>query len=584
MATNLATAYVQVVPSTEGITAGLKKAFSDGSADTAGTSWGGAFISKLKGVIAAAGIGDAIRRSISEGADLQQSLGGIETLFGKSADKVIANANRAFETSGLSANDYMETVTSFSASLLQSLDGDTEAAAAAADQALIDMSDNANKMGTDMQMIQNAYSGFARGNFTMLDNLKLGYAGNADEMQRLLDKAEELSGQHFDISSYADITEAIHIIQTEMGITGTTAEEAATTFSGSMASMKAALSNVLGTLATGGDMESAIQSLVSTAGTFLYNNLIPMITNIVTGVAQGLPVLLVAFTSPENIQALVDCALQMVTTMADGLIQAVPALIAAAPQIISGIIVGIIASLGDIISSGVEIINSLVVGLIDSIPQLVAAIPDLIIGIVGGIASNLDKIILAAPQIIVALATGMVQSIGSLINVIPEIISSIVDTFRAFDWGSIGANIVNGIANGFQQLWQSLVATVQQMVDNLVGTVKNILGIHSPSKVFAGIGGFMAEGLGEGFADGMESVNDEMDNAIQTDFAVTGSALMSGSALGASAAASDSAVIKELESIKAILASLDFTVNLDGKKVSDTINKYQRQALRAVGG
>ncbi|CMX79685.1 PblA [Streptococcus pneumoniae] len=234
----------------------------------------------VSGVIAAAGIGKAIRASINEGAALQQSLGGVETLFKDSADKVKGFANEAYKTTGLSANAYMENVTGFSASLLQSLGGDTDKAAETANMAMIDMSDNANKMGTSMESIQLAYQGFAKQNYTMLDNLKLGYGGTKQEMQRLLADAEKLTGVKYDINNLSDVYSAIHTIQENLDITGTTAREAATTFTGSFESMKSAAQNVLGKLSLGEDIQPALQALMETTSTFLFGNLIPMIGNI----------------------------------------------------------------------------------------------------------------------------------------------------------------------------------------------------------------------------------------------------------------------------------------------------------------
>lgn len=247
---------------------------------SAGESLGSKMMGAVSGVIAAAGIGKAIRASINEGAALQQSLGGVETLFKDSADKVKGFANEAYKTTGLSANAYMENVTGFSASLLQSLGGDTDKAAETANMAMIDMSDNANKMGTSMESIQLAYQGFAKQNYTMLDNLKLGYGGTKQEMQRLLADAEKLTGVKYDINNLSDVYSAIHTIQENLDITGTTAREAATTFTGSFESMKSAAQNVLGKLSLGEDIQPALQALMETTSTFLFGNLIPMIGNI----------------------------------------------------------------------------------------------------------------------------------------------------------------------------------------------------------------------------------------------------------------------------------------------------------------
>ncbi|HET0648017.1 TPA: PblA, partial [Streptococcus pneumoniae] len=283
MATELGKAYVQIIPSAKGISGMIQKEMGGEVASagvSAGESLGSKMMGAVSGVIAAAGIGKAIRASINEGAALQQSLGGVETLFKDSADKVKGFANEAYKTTGLSANAYMENVTGFSASLLQSLGGDTDKAAETANMAMIDMSDNANKMGTSMESIQLAYQGFAKQNYTMLDNLKLGYGGTKQEMQRLLADAEKLTGVKYDINNLSDVYSAIHTIQENLDITGTTAREAATTFTGSFESMKSAAQNVLGKLSLGEDIQPALQALMETTSTFLFGNLIPMIGNI----------------------------------------------------------------------------------------------------------------------------------------------------------------------------------------------------------------------------------------------------------------------------------------------------------------
>ena len=286
MATELAKAYVQIIPSARGIGGMIQKEMGGevASAGTsAGESLGSSMVATLKKVIVAAGIGKAFSAAISEGAALQQSLGGIETLFKGSADKVKGYANEAYKTTGLSANAYMENVTGFSASLLQSLGGDTNKAAETANMAMIDMSDNANKMGTSMESIQMAYQGFAKQNYTMLDNLKLGYGGTKQEMQRLLADAEKLTGVKYDINNLSDVYNAIHAIQENLDITGTTAKEAASTFSGSFESMKAAAQNVLGKIAIGENVMPALESLLETTKTFLFGNFLPMVGNILSG-------------------------------------------------------------------------------------------------------------------------------------------------------------------------------------------------------------------------------------------------------------------------------------------------------------
>lgn len=286
MATELGQAYVQIMPSAKGISGMIKNAIApeaSAAGQSAGMTIGSSIASIATKVIAAAGIGKAFSAAISEGANLQQSLGGIDTLFKDSAEKVKGYANEAFRTAGLSANAYMENVTGFSASLLQSLGGDTVKAADVANMAMIDMADNANKMGTSMDRIQDAYQGFAKQNYTMLDNLKLGYGGTKTEMERLLADAEKLTGVKYDINSLADVYQAIHAIQGNLKITGTTAEEASKTFSGSFAAMKASAQNVLGKLALGENVLPALQALLDTTSTFLFNNFIPMVSNVFSG-------------------------------------------------------------------------------------------------------------------------------------------------------------------------------------------------------------------------------------------------------------------------------------------------------------
>ena len=286
MATELGKAYVQIIPSAKGISGMIQKEMGGEVASagvSAGESLGSKMVGALKAVVVAAGIGKVIGAALSEGAALQQSLGGIETLFKASADKVKGFANEAYRTTGLSANKYMENVTGFSASLLQSLGGDTNKAAETANMAMIDMSDNANKMGTSMESIQMAYQGFAKQNYTMLDNLKLGYGGTKQEMQRLLADAEKLTGVKYDINNLSDVYSAIHAIQENLDITGTTAKEAASTFTGSFESMKAAAQNVLGKLAIGENILPSLRALVDTTSTFLFNNFLPMLGNVFSG-------------------------------------------------------------------------------------------------------------------------------------------------------------------------------------------------------------------------------------------------------------------------------------------------------------
>lgn len=289
--TELGQAYVQIIPSASNISKLIKEQLqpeTESAGKEVGTGLGKSMVAAIGTVIAAAGIGQVFAKSISEGAALEQSLGGIETLFKDSAETVKQYANAAYKDAGVSANKYMENVTSFAASLISSLGGNTTKAADLANTAMVDMSDNANKMGTDLDLIQQTYQSLARGNYEMLDNLKLGYGGTKTEMERLMADAEKLTGEHYTVGDFADTVKAIHAVQTSLGITGTTAKEAATTLSGSMASMKAAFSDVLGNLALGKDIEPSLNALATTTSTFFFGNFLPMVGNILKGLPSAI--------------------------------------------------------------------------------------------------------------------------------------------------------------------------------------------------------------------------------------------------------------------------------------------------------
>ena len=343
MPANVATAYVQIIPSAQGIGGGIAQALGgDAAAAGAGASIGGKLVGALKGVIAAAGLGAALGKALTEGAALEQSLGGVETLFKDSADQVIAAADNAYRTAGVSANKYMEQVTSFSATLLQGLGGDTAAAAGYADKAIVQMADNANKMGTDIASIQYAYQGFAKDNYTMLDNLKLGYGGTQAEMARLINDSGVL-GDSIEVTAetvndvpFDKIIDAIGVIQDDLGITGTTAQEAATTLSGSFASMQAAASNVLADLTLGRDIGPALEGLAQTVSTFLVGNLLPAVWNILSALPGAL-VTFVQSLGPQLAAGLSTLVPQMMTTGAQmlqslsaGLVQGIPNFLAQA--------------------------------------------------------------------------------------------------------------------------------------------------------------------------------------------------------------------------------------------------------------
>ena len=391
---------------------------------------------------AAAGAVIALTKSAAENyGEYEQLAGGVETLFKDSAGTVEEYAKNAYQTAGKSANEYMETVTSFSASLLQSMGNDTAAAAKKADRAITDMSDNANKMGTDMQSIQDAYQGFAKQNYTMLDNLKLGYGGTKEEMQRLIDDANALNAAqgnytNYSIESYADIVDAIHTVQTEMGITGTTAKEASTTIEGSIGAMKAAYANfVTGLGNDNADISELSSQLIQSVGT-VAENVLPVVETVLKNIAEA-----VQQDGPEMIEKFVSYAIE---------------------------------KLPEVISLGLQMVISLVKGIAQNIPQLVT----------------------------------------SVLNMMATIVQTIWDSLP--DIIEVGKNIVRGLWEGIKAMASWIGDKVSGFVGGLVDGVKGVLGIHSPSRVFAGIGQNMALGLGLGFERQMQSVTAGIQDAIPT--------------------------------------------------------------------
>lgn len=464
----LAKAYVQIVPSAEGIQGKITEALGGEPAaagDAAGQSLGAQLVGTLKKVIAAAGIGKIISESINLGGALQQSLGGVETLFKDSTDTVKAYAAQAYKTVGLSANDYMEQTTSFAASLLSSVSQDTQAAADLANMAMVDMADNSNKMGTSMQDIQNAYQGFAKQNYTMLDNLKLGYGGTQAEMQRLLKDAEKISGVHYDLGNLADMYSAIHVIQKEMDITGTTAKEASTTLTGSFAAMKAAAENVLADWSTGADLTAPLQGLVETAQTFLVGNLLPMIGNVLAGIPE-----LVYTLVPEILQS----GTQLVTSLAEGFTQGIPDFLSnALPQLLQ-FTEELRANAGVFVDAGLNLITQLLNGLIAGLPDLIAYVPDIIINICGVINDNMPKILAQGVSIIVQLIAGLVQTVPSLLANWKKILEAVLSVISAINWLNIGKTILTGVANGVKSMGSSLLNAFKGGFSSALAWIKSL--------------------------------------------------------------------------------------------------------------
>ena len=635
-------------------TSGYEKSLDDASSKASD------FASKLKSGLATAakvgvaalsaaatGVAALTTASIDQYAEYEQLVGGVDTLFKTASDKVQQYADKAYETAGMSANEYMNTVTSFSASLLQSLKGDTEAAAQKADQAITDMADNANKMGTSMEMIQNAYQGFAKQNYTMLDNLKLGYGGTKEEMQRLLKDAEKLSGVKYDLSSYADIVDAIHVVQTEMGITGTTAREASTTIQGSVASMKGAWKNLVTAIAADGwdigvyvdnfvssvkvvgqnviprvqqilsgigELVTAIAPMIAQELPALISTVLPamvsagaqLLVGLVTGLITALPDLVAAVPQivsalasaisanlpaimaagqqllamfgsgiqsgvpqmlaqlpviidgflgfiTEQLPAVLDKGVEMLTELANGIISGIPQLAERLPLIIESFVTFITDNLPVILDAGVKLLFNLANGIIAGIPDMVSQLPKIIKSITTTLSDNFPKIIRAGFDLLIKLADGILNAIPDLTSVLPQVVAAILSGFSSAVSGvfEIGKNIVMGLWDGIKSMGSWIAEQIGDFLGGIVDGAKDLLGIHSPSRVFAGIGKNMALGLGDGWEDSFGRVRDGITRgldfgAASVDFASSGLGVSSAGIINSMAAGSDAGVANGL--------------------------------------
>lgn len=686
----LATAYVQVLPSAEGIKGSLSKALepeADSAGEKTGKSLGNSIGSFIKTAFVALGVGEFIKDTIMKGADLEQSIGGIETLFGtggrsleeyaksvgqsvedvkdkyaaleQSEQTMLENAKGAWLTAGLSANDYMQQATSFSASLLKGLGGDTAKAAEYAHMAMTDMSDNANKFGTSIELIQNAYQGLAKGNATMLDNLKIGYGGTQTEMLKL---AKDMGVVNDSVESFADMSFdqailAIHKMQEELGVTGTTKAEALSTISGSMNALKVAWENLQADMTLGKDLTGDIDAIKDAATAFL-GNIAPALQNIITavpdvfvslvdavgpqlidtgtdmikeiieGIGNSLPMLLpkaveIVVTLVKglitSIPSLITAALQLVVGLVTGIMEAIPVLVAAIPELINSILTTLMEAIPLIIEAGFTLITSLVsdlpgiittilgiipelitsildtlvtmymdlqvagvelfVSLIKALPEIIVKILEAVPKIILSLCQSLDGMIpqmmhagmdlfvslikalpeiiksigTAIPQIVTALVTGLTEMlpymmtagiqlftaiiaelpsiISTLVAAVPEIIDALIaalgDTIIEFQ--DMGPKIVDGLWQGIKGAWDSLTRSVTQLGSSLIKSVKEIFGIHSPSRIFRDeVGKMLDLGLAEGITGNIDEVNkavatlnDSTMAGIESDIAVS---------------------------------------------------------------
>ncbi len=474
---------------------------------------------------------DVGKQAVSSYADYEQLVGGVETLFKDSAGVVENYTNNAYKTAGMSANEYMDTVTSFSASLLQSLNNDTGKSAEYADRAIIDMADNANKMGTSMDMIQSAYQGFAKQNYTMLDNLKLGYGGTKTEMERLISDANRVkvaNGEmaNLSIDSFADITEAIHIIQNEMGITGTTAKEANETISGSIASTQSAWKNLLTGLANGnadlsGLMKNLVDGVMTTA-----NNIMPVVEQVADSIVEMIPEVL------NNIIAYLPKFLEtgssILTKLITGLTNNMPSIMTAVMQIINMIITTIIQNLPQILKMGIQMVVSLAQGIAEQLPTLIPQMIDAVVLMVETLLDNIDLIIDAGIQLLMGLADGLITALPDLIDKIPEIIDKLIDAIvnNLPKLIEAGITLIVKLAEGLIKAIPKLVAKIPQIISSLISGIasyygklgeigKNLLGkvkdgITSGISGMLNIGKNLVQGLWNGISNAKDWVLDKI--------------------------------------------------------------------------
>ena len=460
-------------------------------------------------------------------ADYEQLVGGVDTLFKGSSQKLQSYASNAYKTAGLSANDYMETVTGFSASLIQSLGGDTDKSVKYADMAITDMADNANKMGTDMSLIQNAYQGFAKQNYTMLDNLKLGYGGTKEEMQRLLSDAEKISGIKYDISSYADVVDAIHVMQESMDIAGTTAKEAEGTISGSVNALKSSVTNlVVGFGDANAELDVLCENVVTVFQTVLENispiveNLISALPTVITtllesagemlptvletlaelfaqvleGLLQLLPQLIPVAVSAlltitnaivENLPLLIESATLLVATLVQGLADALPTLIPTAVNAVMTIVQGLLDSLPSILDAGLKLVSALAQGILDALPNLISKLPQIIMGIVTFLLNSIPQIIQTGIKLLTSLVSALPDIITSIVKAIPQIINGIINAVI----NSIPQIIQAGIdlLISLVKALPTIIVTIVNAIPDIISGIVNALIDNIPAIIQAGI-------------------------------------------------------------------------------------------------
>lgn len=515
--TTLGKAYVKIMPSMDGMKSNLLSILNKDAGDAgkeSGKEMGAGIVSSLKssiaGLIAAAGIGKIISDSFMAGADLEQQLGGIETLFKESADTVVKYANDAYKTAGMSANEYMSLATSFSATLLQGLGNDTAAAAEYANMAMTDMSDNANKMGTDMELITNAYQGFAKDNYEMLDNLKLGYGGTQAEMARLINDSGVL-GDSVQVTAetvkdvpFDKIVQAIHEIQTRLGITGTTALEASETFSGSFNAMKAAAENFLAAFMMNGkngvDITPALQALLESTSTFVFGNALPAVGRMITSLITIIPQLIV-----QGIPQLVAGAAQYfgtfdtaLSSMIDKFLQSLPMMISTVNQFVLSVIESLALNYPQFLSQGIEMVNQLANGIIQNMPSILAAISQITQELLVLLVNALPDFLISGADIIAQILAGLLVQAPNIISTLGDIIKKLIEEImkKYPDFLQKGLDIIKKLIDGIIKNGPAIVSSIVTTLVDLLATIAS----HLPEFLQKGIEliGKFAGGIIEG--------------------------------------------------------------------------------------
>lgn len=659
---SLADAYCTIVPKFDNLSKSISSAISGVDASIGGGNVGKTFASGFSG--GAAGIKEifagnffadiassamgAVTSAVSSGietikqglsqafqgfSDAEQLVGGVDKIFGDASDKVQRYAASAYESAGISANDYMTQVTSFSASLLQSMGGDTSAAADMANEAIVDMSDNANVYGSNITDIQNAYQGFAKQNYMMLDNLKLGYGGGESEMQRLIDDANAwgaANGEASDltIDSYADVIQAIHQIQESQGIAGDTAAEASGTVKGSLMQLQSAWQNLInGVGDPSADITELSLNVTESLGTFAQNAL-PLMQNIFTGIASALPglfsglaavlpgmidslmtsvipaimtsvttiiqsvttmlqsidwasmganvstvvAMLVGQVLPaiiEQLPTLLQAGIQIVLGIINGLTQAIPQLVSALVFAIPQLVSALISALPEIIEGGLQLFLGLVQGLTQALPQIVAALIGMIPQLVSALISCIPQILQAGVELFCALVQAIPQVISQLLPALGDMIHQAVTSIgsKRGDFLDIGKNILQGLIDGVKSMANSVVNAAKGVVDAAIQGAKNLLGIHSPSRVFREIGDLTMQGLALGISGGASAVNQAYGSVIDgitspVSFGTVGASFGGGGLLAAGA------------------GGQTMVVNIDGARFND--DEQIRSDVRAL--